>query len=214
MIRHQYCRRWKRSQRRKGRLKTDLQEPPHPAHRIPETLSLVILKMVTQAPATLQATTTTLQEGTHDKHHPTTQEWVVRPDKDILLPTPRHSVHLDMRDTEGDLRELRDTTITRDQGVHLRLGGDSMKGGQVPPPPGMICTTEEDGVVAGILLDQVIHREDHQQHHRELLHHPAILRPLNLMINIRKVEMGHKLVAHRVQALRVPRVGCRRRAHG
>jgi len=193
-------------------LKTAPREHLHPALRIPETPSQATLKMATPAQATLLATTTTPLEGILDKPLPTTQDWAVHLDKDILLPTPRHSVHQGMRDMGEDLQEPRDTAITPDKVLHL-LGEDNTTRGLVLQQPATICTTE-GGVGVVTLLDQDTRKEDHQPHHQELLHHQAILQPPNLTINIRKVEMGHNLGAPRARVLRAPRVGCRRRAQG
>jgi len=213
LIRHPSCPRWRHSQKRRGRtLKTAPPEHLHLALRIRETPSQATLKMATLGQATLPATTTTPLVGIRDKHLPTTQAWVVHPDRDILLPTPRHSVHQGMRDMGEVLQEPRDTTITPDKVLHL-LGEDNTTRGLVLPPRGMICTTEGGEGVA-TLLDQDTHKEDHQPHHQELLHHQAILQPPNLTINIRKVEMGHNQGAPRARVLRAPRVGCRRRAQG
>lgn len=211
LIRHPSCRKLRHSQKRRGRtLKTAPPEHPHLAPRIRETPSQATLKMATLAPATLPATTTTPLEGILDKLLPTTQDWVVLLDKDILLPTPRHSVHQGMRDMGEDLLEPLDTTTTPDKVLRL-LGEDNTTRGLVLPPPGMICTTE-GGAGVGTLLDQDTHKEDHQPHRQELLHHQAILQPPNLTINIRKVEMGHNQGAPRARV--APRLGCRRRAHG
>jgi len=193
-------------------LKTALQEHHHLALRIPETPSQAILKMATPDQATLPAITTTPLEGTLDKHLPTTQDWVVHLDKDILHPIPQHSALQGMRDTEEVLQEPQDTTTTQDKVLH-HPGGDNMTRAQVLLQQGMICTTE-GGVGVVTLLDQDTRKEDHQPHHQEPLLHPAILQPPNLMINIRKVEMGHNLGVPRVQGVWAPRVGCRHRAHG
>merc|ERR1719233_848703 len=140
-------------------LKTAPREHLHPALRIPETPSQATLKMATPAQATLLATTTTPLEGILDKLLPTTQDWVVLLDKDILLPTPRHSVHQGMRDMGEVLLEPLDTTTTQDKVLLLR-GEDNMTRGLVLPPPGMICTTE-GGAGVGTLLDQDTRKEDH-----------------------------------------------------
>ena len=69
------------------------------------------------------------------------QDWAVHLDKDILLPTPRHSVHQGMRDMGEDLQEPRDTAITPDKVLHL-LGEDNTTRGLVLQQPATTCTTE------------------------------------------------------------------------
>jgi len=186
-------------------------------HRIPGTLSLAILKMVTLA--TLPATTTTLQAEIPDRLHHTIQEWVVHPDKDIPLPTHQHNAHLDMKEDMVVHQAALLTIITRDMGdLHHHLGGASMTKILVHQRLAMICTTE-DGVEVDILQDPDIPKEVHQQRHQELHHHrPLILQPPNHMISIRKVdwplEMGLNLGAPRAQVHQDPQVECNRKAQG
>jgi len=141
----------------------------------------------------------------------TGQEWAVLQDKDIHHLTLQHSVHQGMKDTEEVHQGLLDTIITPE--VHHLLGVDNMTRTLVHQRLEMTCTTE-DGVVVDIHLDRDIHKEDHQQHHQELLHHPTIPQPPSLLINIRKVEMGHNQGVPLDRVLRGPQVGCRRRAQG
>lgn len=215
-IRHQFSPRLKHSRKRRGRtLKIALQGLPLPDHRIPETPSLVILKTATQDRlelATLRAmATTSLQAGTRDRLHLIIQEWAVLQDKDIHHLTLQHSVHQGTKDTEEVHQGLLDTIITPE--VHHLLGVDNMTRTLVHQRLEMTCTTE-DGVVVDIHLDRDIHKEDHQQHHQELLHHPTIPQPPSLLINIRKVEMGHNQGVPLDRVLRGPQVGCRHRAQG
>lgn len=192
------------------------------AHRIPETLSLVILKMVTPALAlaTLPATTTTLQAGIQDRLHHSIQEWAVHPDKVIPLHTPRHNAHQDMKDMEVHqvLLVLLDITTTQDKEVLHQHGEDNMTRTLVHQRLEMTCTIEDGVEVVDIHRDRDIHKEVHQLHHQELLHHPTILQPPNPLINIRKVEwaleMGHNLGVPRAPVLRDPQVGCHLKAQG
>lgn len=185
--------------------------------RIPGTLSLVILKMVTLA--TLLATTTTLQAEIRDRLHRTIQEWVVHLDKAIPLRIPQHNAHQDRKDMAAvhlvvlDTQDKdKDKEDTQDREDLLHHGEDNMTKILVHQRLAMTCTTE-DGVVVDIHLGLDIHKEVHQQQHQELHHHhPLILQPLNLLINIRKVEWaletGHNLGAPRAQVHRDPQVEC------
>jgi len=194
-------------------LKTAPQGLPRQDRRIPEILSPGTLKMVTPGPVIPPATTTTLLVATLARPLLITQEWAVLPDKDIPRLTPRHSAHQGMKDMEEVLQELRDITITQDKVVLRHLGVDSTTKTQVLQRLEMICTTE-GGAGVGTRLDLGTHKEVHQPHRQELLHHPTIHQPPNLLINIRKVEMGHSQGVLPGQGLRARRVGCRLRALG
>lgn len=199
-------------------LKIALQGLPLLAHRIPETLSLAIRKMVTPAPATLPATTTTLQAGIRDRLHHIIQEWAVHLDRVILPHTPQHSAHQDMKDMEEVHQVLLDITTTQDKEVLHQPGEDNMTRDLVHQRLEMTCTIEDGVEVVDILQDRDFHKEVHQQHHQELLHHLTIRQPPNLLISIRKVEwaleMGHNLGVPRAPVLQGPQVGCRLKARG
>lgn len=194
-------------------LKTAPQGLPRQDRRIPEILSPGTLKMVTPGLGIPPATTTTLRVATLVRLLLITQEWAVHPDKDIPRLTPRHSAHQGMKDMEEVLLELLDTTITQDKVVLRHLGADSTTKTQVLQRLEMICTTE-GGVGVGIHLDLGTRKEVHQPRHQELLHHPTIHQPPNLLINIRKVGQGRNQGVPPGQGLRARRVGCRLRALG
>jgi len=217
-------------------LKIPQQGLPLLAHRIPGTLSLVILRMDTLA--TLLATTTSLQAEIPDRlHRRIIQEWVVHQDKDIPHHIHQHNVLQDMKDMEVPQVPLGITTtqeaqeaqeaqevqevqeVQEAQADPLQHGEDNMTKTLVHQQLAMTCTTE-DGAEADIHLDLDIHKEVHQQHLQELLHHhhQTILQPLNLLINIRKVEWaletGHNLGAPPAQVHRDPQVVCSHKVRG
>ena len=109
------------------------------------------------------------------------QEWVVHLDKVIPLHTPRHNAHQDMKDMEVHL----DITTTQDKEVLHQYGEDNMTRALVHQRLEMTCTIEDGVEVVDIHRDRDILKEVHQLHHQERLHHPTILQPPNLLINIR-----------------------------